>query len=93
MKSGQTITGLILEETPEAVKVIENPLAKAQPVVLKKAEIEDRVKSPTSIMPKGLLDKLTREEILDLVAYIVAGGDQQHKLFQGGHEHGHGSGH
>ena len=72
--------------------MIENPLTKAQPVLLKKTEIEDRVKSPTSIMPKGLLDKLTREEILDLVAYVASGGDSHHKLFQGGHEHRHGSG-
>jgi putative heme-binding domain-containing protein len=94
LKSGQAVTGLVLEETPEAVKVIENPLAKAQPVVLKKAEIEERVKSPTSIMPKGLLDKLSREEILDLIAYLAAGGEEHHKLFQGaGHDHGHGSGH
>jgi putative heme-binding domain-containing protein len=93
LKSGKTITGLILEETPEAVKVIENPLVKSQPVLLKKTEIEQRVKSPTSIMPKGLLDKLTREEILDLVAYVAAGGGQQHKLFQGEHEHGHGPQH
>jgi putative heme-binding domain-containing protein len=91
LKSGKTITGLILEETPETVKVIENPLAKTQPVVLRKAEIEERVKSPTSAMPKGLLDKLTREEILDLIAYVVSGGDPHHKLFQGtGHEHGPG---
>ena len=58
------------------VKVIENPLAKAEPMVLKKADIDERTKSPTSIMPKGLLDKLTREEILDLVAYIAAKGDR-----------------
>jgi putative heme-binding domain-containing protein len=66
--SGKTVTGLVLEETPEAVKVIENPLAKSQPVVLKRSQIVDRQRSPTSIMPKGLLDKLTREEIVDLVA-------------------------
>src|SRR5439155_4707466 len=90
LKSGKTITGLVLEETPESVKVIENPLAKTQPVVLPKAGIEERVKSPTSIMPKGLLDKLSREEILDLIAYVVSGGDAHHKLFQGaGHEHRH----
>ena len=57
------------------MKVIENPLAKAEPVVLKKADIAERKKSPTSIMPKGLLDKLTREEILDLIAYVAAGGE------------------
>ena len=41
-----------------------------------------------SMMPKGLLEKLTREEILDLEAYIAAKGDAKHKLFQGeGHHH------
>ena len=47
-------------------------------------------------MPKGALDKLTREEILDLLAYVIARGDAKHPLFQGGHDHGghgHGPGH
>ena len=44
----------------DACKVIENPLAKAEPIVLKEADIDQKTKSPTSIMPKGLLDKLTR---------------------------------
>jgi putative heme-binding domain-containing protein len=87
LKSGKKITGIILEETPEVVKVIENPLAKAEPVTIKKANIEKREKSPISMMPKGLLDKLTREEVLDLLAYVVSGGNEKHKLFQGGHEH------
>lgn len=41
------------------------------------------------MMPKGLLDKMTREEILDLIAYIAAKGDPKDKLFEGGHEHKH----
>jgi putative heme-binding domain-containing protein len=87
--AGKIITGMVLEETGDTVKVIENPLAKAEPVILKKSDIAERKKSPTSIMPKGLLDRLTREEILDLVAYIAAKADPKHKLFQGGHDHGH----
>jgi putative heme-binding domain-containing protein len=92
-KAGKSVTGLIVEETPEAVKVLENPLAKAPPVVIKKSDIDEKQKSPTSIMPKGLLDKLTREEILDLVAYVVSRGDPKHPVFQGGHDHGHAAGH
>jgi hypothetical protein len=80
---------LVLEEKGDTVKVIENPLVKAEPLVLKKSEIAERKKSPRSIMPKGLLDKLTHEEILDLVAYVVAGGNPKHPPFQGGHDHGH----
>ncbi len=88
-KSGKTVTGMILEETPQRLKVIENPLAKTAPIVLERADIEERSKSPSSIMPKGLLDKLSNEEILDLIAYIAAKGDEKSPLFQGQHEHGH----
>jgi len=87
--SGQVVTGLVLEETADTVKVIENPIAKTEPVVLPKSEIDERVKSKVSIMPKGLLDKLTQEEILDLIAYIAARGDTNHAFFQG-HHAGHG---
>jgi hypothetical protein len=40
-------------------------------------------------MPKGLLDKLTRDEILDLVAFVSSRGNREHQVFRGGHEHGH----
>jgi putative heme-binding domain-containing protein len=90
LNSGKEVTGLIVSETPQEVKVIENPLAKAEPTVIKKSQIAERRKASTSIMPKGLLDKLTREEILDLIAYVAAGGNAKNPLFQGGHEHGHG---
>ena len=86
--SGKTLTGMVVEETKDTVKVIENPLLKAEPLVLKKSDIAERVKSPVSIMPKGLLDKLTRDEILDLVAYIASRGNKEHALFKGDpHEH------
>jgi putative heme-binding domain-containing protein len=89
MKSGTMITGMILDENKDEVKVIENPLVKAEPRVLKVSQIDKRTKSMVSIMPKGLLDKLTREEILDLVAYVMAKGDANHPLFKGEHEHHH----
>jgi putative heme-binding domain-containing protein len=89
LKSGKVVTGMILESSPERIKVIENPMAKAPPVLIDRSDIEDQSKSATSIMPKGLLDKLTREEILDLVAYIAGKGDAKSTMFQGQHAHGH----
>ena len=90
LESGKVLTGLVVAETADVVKVIENPLAKAEPTTIQKADIAERKKSPVSIMPKGLLDKLTREEILDLIAYVAAGANPHSSLFQGGHEHGAG---
>jgi len=94
MDDGRVVTGLIVEETPKTVKVVENPLAKAAPLELPVDNIEERKKSSVSLMPKGLLDKLTRDEILDLIAYVSARGDRGSPLFQGGghHEHGESSG-
>mgnify|MGYP000722317518 CR=1 FL=1 len=87
MDSGKIVTGMILEETPEAVKVVIDPIAKGKPTILNKSEIEQRGKSTVSIMPEGLLDKLTREEILDLFAYVYTRGDKKHKLFEMPHDH------
>jgi putative heme-binding domain-containing protein len=90
LDSGVIVTGLVVEETPTVIKLVENPLAKAAVTEIKVAEITGRKKSQLSIMPKGLLDKLTRDEILDLVAYIAARGKKDHALFQaGGHAHHH----
>jgi putative heme-binding domain-containing protein len=88
LSDGNTVSGLVLSETPQKIKLIENPLAKAEPREINKADVEVRKKSPTSIMPKGLLDKLTRDEILDLIAYLAARGEKTHAAFgPGGHEH------
>ena len=90
LASGATVTGMVLEKTAAGdYKVIENPLAKAEARLVKKDDLDDQPKaSPVSIMPKGLLDKLTKDEILDLVAYVWAGADPMHPAFQGGHDHG-----
>src|SRR5262249_5953051 len=92
-KDEKLVTGLILEETADRVKVIENPLAKAEAVVLKKSAILKRPKSPTAVVPKGVLERRTQAEILDRVPYLAARGDANHKLFQGEHHHEHGGGH
>jgi len=86
LDSGKIITGMIVAESPTEVKVLVDPLAKGEPAVLQKSEIEERRKSPTSIMPQGLLNKLTREEILDLIAYVFTRADKKHTLYD---EHHH----
>lgn len=87
LASGQVVTGLIVGETENSVQLVENPLAKPEPITVEKSEIDERIKSPVSTMPEGLLDRLTRDEILDLVAYVVSGGDEHHAIFHGGHQH------
>jgi putative heme-binding domain-containing protein len=53
-----------------------------QQVGLNRNEIDEITISKVSPMPKGLLAKLTRDEILDLVAYVISAGNSKHKLFK-----------
>jgi putative membrane-bound dehydrogenase-like protein len=70
-QSGRTINGIVKAETDKALTVqTPNEL-----IVLPKDEIESRKESPLSMMPEGLFDKLTPDEVRDLVAYL-AGKDQ-----------------
>jgi putative heme-binding domain-containing protein len=94
LADGQVKTGLVVEETPQQLKLVENPLNKVEPITINKSDIEERQVGKVSIMPKGLLDKLTKDEILDLVAFVYSKGNKQHELFKGaGHDHGHGDHH
>ena len=86
LDSGLVVNGLVMNEDKDMVSVIVDPIAKPEPTVLQKSSIEDRTKLPTSTMPQGLANKLSREEILDLIAYIYAGGNEKHKIFA---EHDH----
>ena len=85
--SGKTITGMIVNETDDEVHLVIDPLAKNKPTVLKKDDIDDRIRSVTSLMPRSLLTRLTQEEIFDLFAYVFAAGDKNHGLFQSHHSH------
>lgn len=70
-EDGDTITGIVAAEDRKTISILANPESKDLNVV-KKDSIEERVKTSTSMMPKGLMDRYSREEILDLLAYLAA---------------------
>ena len=44
--------------------------------------IEQLMVSETSPMPAGLFNRMTKEEIMDLTAYLISGGDPNHEYFK-----------
>ncbi len=70
LNSGKTISGLITNENDTHVILLPNPLAPQTQVEIARADIEDLLKSKQSTMPEGLLMSFSREEILDLVAFL-----------------------
>ncbi len=83
-KAGKTYQGLMLggkKDDPE-IKIMENPLAKCEPLVIKREDVDEFETAKVSMMPKNLLDKLTKEEILDLLAYVISQGDPNSSYFK-----------
>jgi putative heme-binding domain-containing protein len=73
LKSGELISGRIVGETDE--KVVVRPSMLAPDIrEIHKADIKARELSKISPMPPGLLNMLSKQEILDLLAYFEAGG-------------------
>lgn len=79
---GKSLTGLLTAEDDQAYHVLPNPLLPDQINSIPKNTIDELIPSKLSTMPDGLLMTLTREEILDLLAFVEAGGDPKHNYFQ-----------
>ncbi len=82
LKDGRTIIGRIVGDTETELRVNQNPYDPTQSVKIAKSEIESRKPSPVSLMPPGLLNRLNEDEVADLMAYLMSGGDENHEIFQ-----------
>ncbi len=84
-KQGEVVAGIIVSQTDKSLKIQANPETPPREIAL--ADIEEKIESKISLMPEGLLVTLSKEEILDLLAYILAAGDSQNDAFTGGEHH------
>jgi putative heme-binding domain-containing protein len=64
---GRILAGLLAESTAEKVTVLD---AKGVRTTLRKKEIESLTRSDTSLMPEGIVDVLSDQELRDLFAYL-----------------------
>jgi putative heme-binding domain-containing protein len=55
-------------------------------IEIPKSEIDTYTVSPVSVMPEKLLDTLTKDDVLDLLAFLEAGGNAQHPIFRAASE-------
>jgi putative heme-binding domain-containing protein len=70
---GDTVIGRIVGQDAEAITVATDPYGPAT-VRITRADVASVEAVPTSSMPGGLLGARSRAEILDLLAYLEAGG-------------------
>jgi len=82
LKDGDVVWGRIIEDTPEKVVVVPDPLKPDEKVTVKRSDIKSVGPSKLSPMPDGLINVLTKDEILDMLAYIESAGNRQHPAFK-----------
>jgi putative heme-binding domain-containing protein len=79
---GRNITGRIVNLSGDNVMINVDMLDNNKIVGVNRNTIESIGPSKVSMMPTGLLDTLTQDEILDLVAYLYSRGDRGHAMFK-----------
>ena len=72
LEDGRVVSGHI-EREDDAVLVVRPSAALDQPLVVPKDQVAERQRLKTSNMPAGVVNVLKKEEVLDLLVYLLAG--------------------
>ena len=82
LKDGKTITGSVIDVIDK--KIIVAPIMMAPQATMEIAQADVKSEEPSSIsaMPSGLLNQFTKEQVVELFAYLDAGGDRNAPVYK-----------
>jgi len=80
---GTEIIGTIVNLNADTIKVNTDLTDPNQQVSVDRKTVTAIGPSKISLMPPGLLNILTKEEVWDLLAYVLSGGDATNPMFGG----------
>lgn len=80
LESGRIITGMV-SENDDDIEITSDLLQPEKKVIVKAEKVVNMTDSPVSAMPAGLIDNLSREQILDLIAYVISQDDREDEMF------------
>jgi hypothetical protein len=79
--AGRVYQGKIINQTETTLTIAADPKRPSSVVQIPLEDVEEMVPSKVSMMPNDLLNTLTQEDILDLLAFIESGGNAAHPNF------------
>ena len=82
LKNGEVLTGVVVNLKGDNVTLNTDLYNPNQRTNVSRAEITSMGPSPVSPMPPGLLNMMEKEEIMDLLAYVLSGGKPNHEFFR-----------
>jgi putative heme-binding domain-containing protein len=81
-KEGNLIIGRVVGEEDGKLMVMTSPLTPSELTPVPAADVKERKVWNTSMMPPGLINSLNEEELKDLIAYLMSGGNANDKAFK-----------
>jgi len=88
-KSGAVDVGTVVKETKDEYVIAASLLDPSSRKKIKKSDVAQRVASKISPMPEAMLSNFKKEQILDILAFIEAGGYKLPDALKKNHQHGH----
>jgi putative heme-binding domain-containing protein len=81
MKDGSTVIGRVVVEENGKLSVMTSALVPDQQTTVEVAVIKFRKPFNVSMMPPGLINPLNKDELLDLLAYVLSAGNPEDQAF------------
>lgn len=81
LKNGQSVVGRLVNENEQDYVISQNPYAPEQTRTVAKNEVVNTKLSTVSLMPPGTINRLNPEELKDLLAYLISGGNPEHEVY------------
>jgi putative heme-binding domain-containing protein len=82
LKAGGSIVGRITNEDAKNYYISQNPFAPNDIKTVSKSTVALKKNSEVSIMMPGLINRLNEEELKDLMAYLISGGNAAHAVYK-----------
>lgn len=82
LKAGGSIVGKLNDEDDQNYYVSQNPFAPNDIKTIPKNTVVLKKNADVSIMMPGLINRLNEEELKDLMAYLISGGNPDHAVYK-----------
>jgi hypothetical protein len=82
LKDGTVVRGTVVDAVGDTLVVAPVMMVPDVTVRIAKTDIKSEAPSAVSPMPAGLLNPFSRDQVLDLIAFLDAGGNPDAAIYQ-----------
>ena len=82
LKDGESLYGRVIYKTDKEIAVAPNPYNLGELVKKPAQSVKSIEPSQISMMPPGMIASMNKDELKDLIAYLISSGNKKHAVFQ-----------